>query len=113
MGNIMRISEQNYDEFAEDHFPNMALVREWDDCRIWSAGVEQHLLVLVDTVSKRVAIFDYDSTDERDEDIQMVLRLRDGGGGDDKGVPAFVRPTPPARPAKNAQPLPEATDTRD
>lgn len=57
----MRITERDFDAFAEDHFPNMDLVRDWADCKIWSTGVEQPLLVLVDNTSQRVAIFEYDT----------------------------------------------------
>src|SRR5207248_1041812 len=103
---IMRLTERDYDAFVEDHFPNMVLVRTWADCKIWSAGVEQLLLVLVDNASKRVALFEYDTPTEREKDIQLVLHLSDGEGGAGVGVPAFLRPKPPNRSAGNAQSLP-------
>ena len=95
----MRITERNYDAFAEDHFPNMVLVRAWAGCKIWSAGVEQPLLVLVEDISRRVAIFEYDMTAEREKDIQLVLHLSDDEGGAGAGVPAFIGPRPPGLPA--------------
>ena len=102
----MRMIERDYDAFAEDHFPNMVLVRTWADCKIWSAGVEEALLVLVDTASKRVALFEYDTPTEREKDIQLVVHLPDDAGGAGAGVPAFLNPTPPSRSARNAQALP-------
>ena len=102
----MRLTEPDYDAFAEAHFPNRKLVRAWANCKIWSAGVEQALLVLVDTASKRVALFEYDTLAEREKDIQLVLHLPDGDGGAGAGVPAFLNPMPPSRSARKAQALP-------
>jgi hypothetical protein len=102
----MRLIEPDYDAFAEERFPNMKLVRAWADCKIWSAGVEQALLVLVDTASKRVALFEYDTLARREKEIQLVLHLPDGEGGAGAGVPAFLNPRPPSPSARNAQALP-------
>jgi len=102
----MRISERDYDEFVEDRFPNMVLVRAWSDCNIWSAGIEEPLLVLVDGPTKSVAVFEYDTPAEREKDIRLVCSLRDGGGGDGGGVPAAILPRPPSRSGSMAEPLP-------
>lgn len=102
----MRITERDYDTFAEDRFPNMRLVRAWADCKLWSAGIDPLLLLLIDDTRKRVALFKYDTYSEREKDIRLVLHLPDGEGGAGAGVPAFIRPVPPGRPAQNAQALP-------
>jgi hypothetical protein len=100
----MRIIEREFDTFAEDHYPNMELVRAWADCKIWSAGVEQRLLILMDSASRRLALFEYNSLSEREQDIQLVLNLPDDGATGT--IPAFLGPRPPRRPASAALPLP-------
>ena len=94
---IMRMVEKGYDEFADDHFPNMVEVRVWNDCKIWTAGTEECLVVLLDTVNRRVTVFDYDTPAERQEDIDVVLGLRDDDGDTGAGVPARLSPSPPGR----------------
>ena len=84
----------------------MGLVRAWADCKIWSAGVEEALLVLVDNGNTRAALFEYGTPAEREKDIQLVLHLPDGEGGAGAGVPASISPIQPSRSARNAQPLP-------
>jgi hypothetical protein len=109
----MRFTERTCDEFVEDHFPNMVEVRKWQDCIIWSAGIEEYLLVLFDRVNRRVTIFDYDTLEERRADIELLVRLRNGDDGDGPFVPAFLRPTPPTRTGENARPIPRDPDDID
>jgi hypothetical protein len=68
--------------------------------------VEEILLVLVDSARKRVALFEYDTLTEREKDVQMVLNLKDGDGGDEAGLAACIPPFPPVRSGKNAKPIP-------
>lgn len=109
----MRITEKGYDEFVDDHFPNMAEVRLWNDCKIWTAGNEEYLLVLFDRVNRRVTVFDYDTPAERQEDIELVLRLQDDGGDNGAGIPAILSPVPPGRFSSNAEPLPRLQQEED
>ena len=102
----MRITERDYEAFAEDQFPNMTLVRAWADCKIWTAGLNERLLVLADNATKRVSIFDYDTYAEREKDIARVLSLSDDEGGAASGIPTFITPVPPGRPAQSAHALP-------
>ena len=99
----MRLTEYENLACAEDRFPNMAVLRKLKDCTIWSAGCEEPLLLLVDDVSGRVAVFAYDSQEERERDAKLVRSLpEDGAGGDGAGVPAPLRPVPPTRVRGNA-----------
>lgn len=102
----MRISEPAYDKFAEDQFPNRILIREWGNCRIWSAGIERPLLVLIDRGSRHVVVFEYDNVYERERDIQLVRHIKFGEGGAGKAVLAGNRTSPPARPAAAVEPIP-------
>ncbi len=99
----MRVTERNYEAFAEDQFPSMTLIRAWADCTIWAAGWDEHLLVLADNATERVSVFSYDTYIEREEDIRRVLRLSDDEGEAGAGVPAFISPRPPGRPAQYQQ----------
>ncbi len=105
------MTEPDYDEFAEDHYPNMHLVRAWSDCKLWSAGIERLLLVLVDDVNRQIAVFEYDIVARRESDIQQIIHLRDEGGEGGAGVPATIRPDPPGRTGEDAKAIP--VDERD
>src|SRR5262245_17319631 len=102
----MRVSEREYDEFPADHFPNMVPVRTFSDCRVWSAGVEQPLLVLVEDGTRRIAVFEYDTVEERQRDIDRIRRMPEGDGETGAGMPILLGPTPPTRSATSAEELP-------
>jgi hypothetical protein len=98
----MRLSERDYDEFPEDHFPNMAPLRVFRDCRVWTAGVEHPLIVVAEDRTRRLAVFEYESVKEREPDCRRILRMPDEGSDPDGGVPAPIRPNPPPRSASGA-----------
>jgi hypothetical protein len=90
----MRVCERDYDEFPEDHFPNMVSLRVFRDCRVWTAGLEQPLIVLAEDHSRRLAVFEYESEEEREPDCERIRRLPEEGPDPDGGIPAPIRPTP-------------------
>ena len=109
----MRVSKKGYDDLVEDHFANMIPVRSGNECKVWTAGTEECLLIFYDSGSQQVTVFDYDTPAEREEDIELVLRLRGDDGSAGAGVPAVLGPAPPGRSAANAEPLPRHEPERD
>lgn len=93
----MRLVEREYEEFPADRFPNMVLARAFADCRVWTAGVELPVIVLAEDTTRRLAVFEYDSPEEREADIARILRMREDEGGQGDGVPARPAPKPPQR----------------
>ena len=103
----MRISEHPYTWFIDSEFPQKRKVRDIAECTVWMTAPLALTLVLVDPVHRRVAVFEYDSLFEREQDIKLLHRLGDDGGGPDAGVWARLSPRPPGRSGTSANPLPE------
>lgn len=93
----MRIVERDFEEFPADRFPNPVLVRAFSDCRVWTAGVESPLIVLAEDTTKRLAVFEYDSLEERQADINRIRCMPDDEPGASSGVPSVIGPAPPRR----------------
>ena len=109
----MRVAKKVYDEFVEDHFPNMFAVRSGHECQVWAAGNEECLLIFFDSATQQATVFEYDTPDERQKDINLVLRLRGDNGDTGAGVPAVLGPAPPSRSASYAEPLPHQEPSED
>ncbi|MGV3719859.1 MAG: hypothetical protein ACO1SX_03025 [Actinomycetota bacterium] len=99
----MRLYERDYEEFPTDRFPNMVQQRAFSDCRVWTAGVEQPLIVLAEDTTRRLAVFEYDSLEERQTDLVRICRLPEDGGEAGSGVTACRGPVPPPRGAGAAE----------
>ena len=106
----MRATELPYSAYLDGYFPHLQQVRAFPNWKALSADKDGIFLLILDEFEQRKAtLYEYDTWDEREQEIQ-VLRNLPPDTGPDAAVPSFRRPNPPVRPARDAKPLPEAED---
>ena len=105
----MRAIELSYDAYLDGRFPGLAEVRSFPAWQVLAAQSEgRFVLILDEREARRATVLEYEDRSERQQDILLVQRLSFRDEGDaDAGVPAFLQPVPPARPACDARLLPE------
>jgi len=100
----MRISEPNYHWYLEEYCASKMLIRQLNECVISSA--EPLVLILDDPTRGKVALFEYDTDEERESDIRLQLNIRDDNGGSSALSAARVSPDVPPRSPGYSEPLP-------
>lgn len=105
------MSEIPYETDLEAEFPGYVLVRSFPAWAIYASSREEKSLLIREYVDRRLTLFVYESILNWGLELQLVRDLREGDDGfGGAGVPAFPRPTPPARVARDAKPLPRPTE---
>src|SRR5579862_4552859 len=105
----MRWLELSLEECLNWDYTRVQMVRAFKNCFVLSATWEGRPVLLLDEFTqRRFTVCEYDDWQEREEDISRLLQNPPGGGPAGAVVPAWPRPTPPARTAQDAKPLPES-----
>jgi len=104
----MRISEPNYHWYLEEYCASKMLIRQLNECVISSA--DPLVLILDDPTRCKVALFEYDTDEERENDIRLLLNIRDDNGGASALSATLVSPDVPPRSPGYSKPLPMQKD---
>jgi hypothetical protein len=106
----MRVIPMEFDRHIEGSYPLKQKIRDLGDSTIWYAG-DGMTLILVDPFHCCTALFVYDSFEDVNKDIEIVMNIDRDGGDASSGAPAWLKPAPPTRAAGFAQPVPTRGDT--
>jgi len=103
----MRTVMMPYQWFTDRYFGDSKPVCGFGLWQVWSARQYQApLLLLVNETEEVVIKCQYDSQEERAEDIDLLRRIPPEGEAD-AGILAALKPVPPVLSAGSARPLPE------
>lgn len=105
----LHTTELPYHLFLDTPWINLQPVRAFDQWQVWSAGTDGYFLILDETEERRATLIQYETRAERDQEIKRVRRLPAPGDTGNAGAPspAWLKPVPPTRTARDAKPLPK------
>ncbi len=103
----MEVTWIPYETEIEVLFPTIRTVREFRGWRVCATEEGAVRLVVDDRRQKHATVWEYDSPEERERDIRMILNIPDDSGPAGAAVPAVLNPVPPCLHARDAKPLPD------
>lgn len=105
----MRVSDLPYHIYLDTPWINRQTVRVFDGWQVLSAGSDGYFLLVDQPADECALLIQYETCAERERDIEVIRRLPASGdnGNADAPFPAWLRPVPPTRTARDAKPLPQ------
>jgi hypothetical protein len=101
------MSELPYETDLAAEFPGYVLVRSFRAWALYASPPEEKSLIIRVYHDSSLTLFIYQSIASWDKERHLIENLSDSDDGfGEAGVPAFPRPTPPSRVARDAKPLP-------